>query len=100
MLDMTDAAIYVRISDDREGSALGIARQEQDCRALAASIGWNVLDVYADHDPTAFIVRPASWKRSSASARPTASTFARSMPANSTSPRHPARWPLGSLEPW
>ncbi|MEP7379398.1 MAG: recombinase family protein [Chloroflexota bacterium] len=51
---MTDTAIYVRISDDREGSALGVARQEADCRALAAAIGWNVLDVYADNDLSAY----------------------------------------------
>jgi site-specific DNA recombinase len=51
---VTDAAIYVRISDDREGSALGVARQEQDCRALAAVLGWNVLDVYADNDMSAY----------------------------------------------
>lgn len=26
------AAIYARISDDREGDGVGVERQEQDCR--------------------------------------------------------------------
>jgi DNA invertase Pin-like site-specific DNA recombinase len=30
------AAIYARISDDREASGLGVERQLQDCRKLAA----------------------------------------------------------------
>ncbi len=29
------AAIYCRISDDREGLGLGVKRQEEDCLALA-----------------------------------------------------------------
>jgi site-specific DNA recombinase len=39
------AAIYTRISSD-SGTALGIARQEQDCRALAVQRGWTIVDVY------------------------------------------------------
>ena len=47
------AAIYVRISDDREGQGLGVARQEQDCRALAERLGWTLhpdRPVYSDND--------------------------------------------------
>ena len=47
------AAIYCRISDDREGQALGVARQEEDCRALAGRLGWNLhttRPVYTDND--------------------------------------------------
>jgi site-specific DNA recombinase len=47
------AAIYVRISDDREGQGLGVSRQEQDCRALAERLGWELhpdRPVYADND--------------------------------------------------
>lgn len=58
---MTRAAIYARISKDREGEALGVKRQEQDCRALAGRKGWDVADVYVDDDISAYSgkVRPA-----------------------------------------
>lgn len=45
--------IYVRISQDRAGAGLGVARQEDDCRALAASLGWDVLEVLVDNDVSA-----------------------------------------------
>src|ERR1700723_903332 len=48
------AAIYVRISSDREGAGLGVARQEEDCRALCARLGWQVADVYPDNDVSAY----------------------------------------------
>lgn len=53
-------AIYVRISQD-DGSALGVARQESDCRTLATSRGWNVTRVFTDNDVSASKgkVRPA-----------------------------------------
>jgi site-specific DNA recombinase len=44
------AAIYLRISDDREGRELGVQRQEQDCRALAARLKVRVHRVYTDND--------------------------------------------------
>lgn len=44
------AAIYCRISLDVEGEALGVARQEEDARALAERDGLQVIDVYADND--------------------------------------------------
>lgn len=47
-------AIYVRISKDRTGEALGVERQEQDCRELAARLGWDVFDVYSDNDISAY----------------------------------------------
>lgn len=47
------AAIYCRISDDRAGTALGVARQEADCRALADRKGWPVADLYVDNDISA-----------------------------------------------
>jgi DNA invertase Pin-like site-specific DNA recombinase len=59
------AGIYVRISDDREGAGLGVDRQEQDCRALADRLGWDVVEVYVDNDLTAYAksrrarIRPA-----------------------------------------
>jgi len=47
-------AIYCRISDDREGAGLGVARQELDCRQRAAVLGWTVAGVYVDNDLSAY----------------------------------------------
>jgi DNA invertase Pin-like site-specific DNA recombinase len=48
------AGIYVRISDDREGKALGVERQEEDCRELAKRMGWEVHEpIYDDNDISA-----------------------------------------------
>ncbi|MFM9776193.1 recombinase family protein, partial [Streptomyces galilaeus] len=47
---MTTAAIYTRISLDPEGEALGVGRQEQDCRDLAARDGLGVAAVFTDND--------------------------------------------------
>ncbi len=47
---MPKAAIYARISDDREGEGLGVERQEADCRELAAQLGFEVVAVYVDND--------------------------------------------------
>lgn len=52
------AAIYVRISQDREGKGLGVARQEQDCRELAEKLGYDVLAVYDDNDQSATRKKP------------------------------------------
>jgi site-specific DNA recombinase len=47
------AVIYTRISLDRTGEALAVARQEQECRALAARMGLDVAAVYSDNDISA-----------------------------------------------
>ncbi|GHC67097.1 recombinase family protein [Streptomyces cinnamoneus] len=57
-LKVTRAAIYVRISQDRGGAGLGIARQEEDCRALCARKGWDVVDVYPDNDVSSYSGAP------------------------------------------
>jgi len=44
------AAIYTRISLDTEGEALGVGRQQQDCRDLAARDGLDVVAVFSDND--------------------------------------------------
>lgn len=46
--------IYCRISLDVEGEALGVQRQEEDCRRLAGQRGWNISDVYIDNSVSAF----------------------------------------------
>jgi len=52
------AAIYCRISDDREGRGLGVARQERECRELAARKGWEVVGVFTDNDISAYARKP------------------------------------------
>lgn len=57
----TRAAIYCRISDDKAGQGLGIARQLEDCRALAATHDWEVVAAFTqDNDVSAYSgkVRP------------------------------------------
>ncbi len=50
---VTAAAIYARISSD-DGSALGVTRQLEDCRKLAAELGWPVAEEYVDNDVSAY----------------------------------------------
>lgn len=52
------AAIYCRISQDRTGEGLGVARQEKDCRALAERLGLPVHRVYIDDDTSAYSGKP------------------------------------------
>jgi DNA invertase Pin-like site-specific DNA recombinase len=54
----TRAAIYVRISKDKTGAGLGVARQQKDCRALADRLGWTVAAVYEDNDLSAYSGKP------------------------------------------
>lgn len=48
------AAIYCRISRDKEGGGLGVDRQEADCRDLADRLGWDVAALYVDNDISAY----------------------------------------------
>jgi DNA invertase Pin-like site-specific DNA recombinase len=48
------AALYARISSDIEGSGLGVKWQVEDCRRLAASLGWIVAEEYIDNDLSAY----------------------------------------------
>ncbi|KAF2413870.1 hypothetical protein B1729_07755, partial [Microbacterium sp. B35-04] len=48
-----EAVIYTRISLDRTGEELGVARQEQECRTLAERLGLNVVQVHTDNDISA-----------------------------------------------
>ncbi|MGB8651061.1 MAG: recombinase family protein [Mycobacteriales bacterium] len=47
-------AIYARISSDQDGTTLGVQRQLEDCRKLAADLGWPVADEYVDNDVSAY----------------------------------------------
>jgi DNA invertase Pin-like site-specific DNA recombinase len=44
------AAIYLRISDDREGRELGVTRQREDCTRIADRLGVPVVEVFTDND--------------------------------------------------
>lgn len=46
--------IYCRISLDAEEKGEGVKRQEDDCRALCASRGYEVVDVYVDGSNSAY----------------------------------------------
>lgn len=48
------AVVYVRISDDPEGTERGVERQEADCRAYVAARGWKVVSVFKENDTSAF----------------------------------------------
>ncbi len=64
---MIRAAIYARISSDREGDQLGVRRQVEDCERLLARKGWEVAERYVDDDVSAYNGRRAA--RVSADAR-------------------------------
>ena len=53
--------IYARISLDRDGTKLGVERQERECRELCESRGWDVSQILVDNDISATTgkVRPA-----------------------------------------
>ena len=61
MSETISAAIYARISQDSTGQGLGVQRQLEDCRRLAASRNWVIGEEYIDNDISAFSgkVRPA-----------------------------------------
>ncbi|MEB0267695.1 recombinase family protein [Cryobacterium sp. 10I5] len=54
MGNVRSAAIYARISSDQTGERLGVQRQLEDCRKLAAEKGWPVVGEYIDNDISAF----------------------------------------------
>src|SRR5690625_4750596 len=48
------AVMYVRISDDPEGTERGVDRQEADCRAYATAHSWEVAAVFRENGSSAF----------------------------------------------
>jgi len=52
------AGVYVRISSDPDGTALGVERQKADCQELASDRGWFVAGVYEDNDISATRGKP------------------------------------------
>jgi DNA invertase Pin-like site-specific DNA recombinase len=49
-----DAAIYARISLDRDRDGAGVARQVADATALADARGWTVVERFTDNDRSAY----------------------------------------------
>lgn len=47
------AALYLRISEDRSGEGLGVARQREACEQLCAARGWEVVEVLDENDTSA-----------------------------------------------
>ncbi|MDI9947413.1 recombinase family protein [Rhodococcus sp. IEGM 1302] len=45
--------MYARISEDPRGLEYGVSRQREDCEALAAARGWEVVARYSDNDISA-----------------------------------------------
>ncbi|WP_409264087.1 recombinase family protein [Microbacterium aquimaris] len=50
----TRAAVYLRISQDRTGLQAGIQRQQEDCAAHAAKLGFTDPQEFIDNDVSAF----------------------------------------------
>jgi len=48
------AVVYVRISDDREGTERGVNRQETNCRTYATGHSMSVVEVFKENDTSAF----------------------------------------------
>lgn len=64
-----DAAVYLRISEDRSGEQLGVTRQREDCLALCQSKGWTPVE-YLDNDTSATSGKPRrAYERMLADAR-------------------------------
>ncbi|MFZ0178620.1 MAG: recombinase family protein [Candidatus Dormiibacterota bacterium] len=56
---MKRAAIYCRISDDRDGRGLGVERQREDCAALVEQNGWTLTaEPFIDNDVSATKSKP------------------------------------------
>lgn len=67
-----DCVIYTRVSLDRTGEALAVARQEKEARALAKSLGLRVVKVYSDNDISATSGKVRPGFEAMLEARPTA----------------------------
>lgn len=91
---MPRARIYKRISSDREGQEIGVGRQDETCRELAARLGAEIVSVYMDNDAGASTLSKAprpDYERllADAEADPGSLILAYS---NSRLTRRPAEW--------
>jgi DNA invertase Pin-like site-specific DNA recombinase len=51
---ITAAAVYARLSQDRNGDSLGIARQVELCEKVAKERGWRVAEIYQERNVSAY----------------------------------------------
>lgn len=91
---MLRARIYKRISSDREGQEVGVGRQDETCRELAARLGADIVGDYTDNDAGASTLSKAprpDYERllADAEADPGSLILAYS---NSRLTRRPAEW--------
>lgn len=61
---MTRAAIYTRLSLDRNGEGVAVARQREDCLRIAEQRGWSVVGEFCDNSLSAWRagVRRPGWE--------------------------------------
>ena len=52
------AAIYLRQSQDRDGTALGVERQREDVERMISARGWTVVETFIDNDVSATSRKP------------------------------------------
>jgi site-specific DNA recombinase len=50
---MTNAALYLRVSNDATGEHLAVDRQREDCRRIATERGWTIIEEYVDNSISA-----------------------------------------------
>jgi DNA invertase Pin-like site-specific DNA recombinase len=58
MADPVVGDVYLRISRARDGSMLGVERQDPPCRTLLRELGWTLGKVITDNDTSAFDGKP------------------------------------------
>jgi DNA invertase Pin-like site-specific DNA recombinase len=57
------AAIYIRISDARDGETVGVDRQLEDCQKLCINLGFEVSDIYNDNNKSAMSGKRPQYQR-------------------------------------
>src|SRR5712672_1702662 len=55
---MKRVAVYLRQSQDRDGTGYGIDRQREDVAKLVAAQGWQVVGEFVDNDVSALSRKP------------------------------------------
>lgn len=59
--DIEHAAVYLRVSLDRDGDEKAITRQREDAKAVARMRGWEIIETYVDNSVSASkaeVIRP------------------------------------------
>src|SRR5689334_6330799 len=75
------AAGYVRISRDPYGQEKGVSRQIEDIKALAAKLGWTIVEIFIENDTSAYKKRKVTLPDGSTAYRVIRPEFARMLEA-------------------